>query len=144
MSDRVFALVIILVALAYIASAIQLQTSFLSDPVGTKTFPILVGSVAVLCGGVIFFRPAEEPQWPGLRTLMSLGFSLLVLIAFALSLKPAGFLIPTAIAAGLLSYQIKPSPVVSAVIGVGLSVGLFVIFKYLLGLGLQPFPKGWV
>ena len=143
MSDRVFGLVVILVALAYIASATQIQTSFLSDPVGSKTFPILIGSVAVLCGGVILFRPDEEPAWPALRTLLSLGISLIILIAFALSLRPAGFLIPTAIAAGLLSYQITPRKGPAAIIGLGLSVGLFVLFKYALGLGLQPFPRDW-
>ena len=143
MSDRVFGLVVILVALAYIASATQIQTSFLSDPVGSKTFPILIGSVAVLCGGVILFRPDEEPEWPALRALLSLGISLLILIVFALSLRPAGFLIPTAIAAGLLSYQITPRKVPAAFIGIGLSVGLFVLFKYALGLGLQPFPRDW-
>ncbi len=143
MSDRVFALVVMLVALAYIASATQIQTSFLSDPVGSQTFPILVGAVAVVCGGVILFRPAEEPKWPGLRGLLSLGFSLLVLILFALALKPAGFLIPTAVAAALLSYQIKPRVFPSAVIGAALSAGLFVIFKYVLGLGLKPLPPSW-
>jgi len=141
MSDRVFALVVILVALAYIASATQIQASFMSDPVGAKTFPMLIGAVGILCGAVIFFRPAAEPGWPGGRSLLSLLFSLLVLIGFALLLRPGGFLIPTALAAGLLSYQIRPKPVQSLLIGVGLSLGLFIVFKHGLGLGLQPLPK---
>ena len=144
MSDRVFGLVVILVALAYIASATQIQSSFMSDPVGSKTFPVLIGAVAALCGGMIVFRPDKEPEWPILRTLLSLGLSLLVLILFALALKPLGFLIPTAVAAGILSYQINPKKVAAAVTGVGLSVGLFVLFKYLLGLGLQPIPRSWM
>ena len=40
MSDRLFGLVIIAVALGFIASAAQIQQSFLTDPVGPKTFPI--------------------------------------------------------------------------------------------------------
>ncbi len=144
MTDRVFGLVVILVALAYIASATQIQTSFMADPVGSKTFPMIIGAVAVLCGGVIVFRPDTEPEWPVLRTLLSLGLSLLVLVVFALTLRPLGFLIPTAIAAGLLSYQITPKKWAAALTGLGLSVGLFVLFKYLLGLGLQPFPKSWM
>ena len=144
MTDRVFGLVVILVALAYIASATQIQTSFMADPVGSKTFPMIVGAVAVLCGGMIVFRPDTEPEWPVLRTLVSLGLSLLILVVFALALRPLGFLIPTAIAAGLLSYQITPRKWVAALTGLGLSVGLFVLFKYALGLGLQPFPKSWM
>ena len=144
MTDRVFGLVVILVALAYIASATQIQTSFMADPVGSKTFPMIVGAVAVLCGGVIVFRPDTEPEWPVLRTLLSLGLSLLVLVVFALALRPLGFLIPTAVAAGLLSYQITPRKWAAALTGLGLSVGLFALFKYALGLGLQPFPKSWM
>ena len=116
----------------------------MADPVGSKTFPMIIGAVAVLCGGVIVFRPDTEPEWPVLRTLLSLGLSLLVLVVFALTLRPLGFLIPTAIAAGLLSYQITPKKWAAALTGLGLSVGLFVLFKYLLGLGLQPFPKSWM
>ena len=48
-------LVATLVALAYIASATQIQTSFLTDPVGPKTFPILVGVVAAI--GLSFVIP---------------------------------------------------------------------------------------
>lgn len=140
-SDRVFGLVVIVVALAYIASAFQIQTSFMSDPVGSKTFPILVGVVAMLCGGVMMFRPDPEPDWPSARTLLSIGLSVVVMVAYAYSLKPFGFLLPTAVASAILSYQIAPRPVPATITGVGLSVGLFVVFRYLLGLGLVPFPK---
>ena len=141
-SDRIFGLVVILVALAYIASAFQIQTSFMSDPVGSKTFPILIGIVAALCGGVMVFRPDEEPEWPALRTLLSLLISVVILVLYAYALKPLGFLIPTAIAAGILSYQIANKVVFAVLSGLGLSVGLFLLFKFALGLGLVPFPKG--
>ena len=49
-SDRVFGLVVVIGALWYIWSALQIQASFMSDPVGSKTFPILLGAVAILCG----------------------------------------------------------------------------------------------
>ena len=48
-SDRIFGLVAALVALAYIVSATSIQTSFLSDPVGPKVFPIAIGVIAMLC-----------------------------------------------------------------------------------------------
>lgn len=140
-SDRVLGLIVILVALAFMASALQIQASFMSDPVGSKTFPLLIGGVAVLCGGVMIFRPDEEPDWPELRTLLSLLVSVVVMVAYAYSLKPLGFLIPTAITAAILSYQISPRPVFAALAGIGLSIGLFLLFRYALGLGLVPFPK---
>lgn len=140
-SDRIFGLVVVLVALAYIASATQIKTSFLSDPVGAKAFPMLVGSVAALCGFIMIWRPDEEPEWPELRTLGALAVSVVVLLAYAFLLKPLGFLVPTAIVAGVLSYQINPRAIPAAIAGVGLSVGLFTVFKFILGLGLVGLPR---
>ena len=143
-SDRIFGLVVILAALAYIASALQIQTSFISDPVGSKTFPILVASVAIVCAGVMVFAPDADPEWPEGRMLLSLLFSVGLLVAYAYALRPLGFLLPTAIAAGVLSYQIAPNARVAAITGVGLSVGMFVLFRFGLGLSLFAVPRGWL
>lgn len=141
-SDRLFGLVALFVALAYIASATQIQTSFLADPVGPRSFPILVGAVAAISSLVMIFRPDPDPDWPVLRTWGSLAVAVVVLVGYAYSLKPMGFIVPTAIAAAILSYQISPNRKMAALSGAGLSVGLFILFKFALGLGLVAFPKG--
>ncbi|MGE4610154.1 MAG: tripartite tricarboxylate transporter TctB family protein [Paracoccaceae bacterium] len=143
-SDRIFGLVMAIVALAYIASATQIQTSFLSDPVGPKTFPILIGVVCAISAMFMVFKPDAEPDWPVLRTFGALCFAVFVLVAYAYALRPFGFLMPTAVAAGVLSFQISPKVKTAALSGLGLSIGLFVIFKYALDLGLVPFPKSWM
>jgi putative tricarboxylic transport membrane protein len=140
-SDRIFGLVATAVALAYIASATQAQTSFLTDPVGPKGFPILIGIVWAISGIFMVLRPDKEPDWPVRRTFIALAFAVIVLIGYAYALKPLGFLLPTAVAAGILSYQISPKPKHATLAGVGLSVGLFIIFKFALGLGLVAIPK---
>ncbi len=142
-SDRIFGLVMLFVALGYIASATQIQTSFLSDPVGPKAFPMLIGAVAALCSLVMIVKPDPDPEWPAARTWAALAVAVIVLICYAYALKPLGFVIPTMLAAGILSYQISPRPVPAALSGIGLSVGLFILFKFALGLGLVAFPKGW-
>lgn len=142
-SDRIFGLVVLMVALAFIASATQIQTSFMSDPVGPSAFPILVGVVAGICGLVLMIRPDPDPEWAKGRTLLALLVAVVVLIAYAYSLKPFGFLIPTAITAAILSYQISPRIVPASLAGLGLSGGLFVLFKFALDLGLVAFPKAW-
>ncbi len=143
-SDRIFGLVTLLVALGYFASATQIQTSFLSDPVGPKAFPMLVAGVAGICALVMIFKPDPDPTWPSLGTFGALAIAVVVLVCYAYSLKPLGFLLPTAVTAGILSYQISGRAKVSALAGVGLSVGLFCLFKFALGLGLVAFPKGLV
>ena len=140
-SDRIFGVIAALVALAYIASATQIETGFMTDPVGPKGFPLLIGIIAAISSIMIVLRPDEEPTWPGLRTIGALLFSVVVLICYAYALKPMGFLVPTALAAGILSYQISPGIKSAFGAGLGLSVILFIIFKYALGLGLYAFPK---
>ncbi len=142
-SDRLFGVVVILGALAYAAGALQIQTSFMSDPVGSKTFPLILATVAALCGLVMIVKPDADPEWPSVSTLGSLLISVAVMVGYAYTIKPLGFMIPTAICAAILSFQISPRTVPAVVTGIGLSIGLFLVFKYALGLGLQPFPKGW-
>lgn len=141
-SDRIFGLVVLMAALAFIASATQIQTSFLSDPVGPKAFPMIIGAIAGLCGLVLMIRPDPDPEWAKGRTLIALLIAVIVLIGYAYALKPLGFLIPTAITAAILSYQISPRAGPAAIAGIGLSVGLFLLFKFALGLGLEAFAKG--
>ncbi len=143
-SDRIFGLLVLMVAAAYIAAATQIQTSFLSDPVGSKAFPIIIGVVAAICGFVLMVKPDPEPDWPASHTLIAILVAVVVLIAYAYALKPMGFLIPTAIAAAILSYQISPRAMPSAIAGISLSIGLFSLFKFVLGLGLVAFPKGLI
>ena len=143
MSDRLFGLTAILVALGYIFSATSIQTSFLSDPVGPKSFPYAVGGLAVLAALAIVIKPDDDPEWPSLATFGRLLIAVMVLVGYAYTLTPLAFVIPTAVTAGLLSYQIRPRALPAALTGVGLSGGLFILFKFALGLGLYAFPRNW-
>ena len=141
MSDRITGLIVAVLALAFAASASQLEEPFFADPLGPKAFPLLISAVAFLAGASMVMRPDAEPAWPGLATLMRLAVAMVILVAYAYALKPLGFLVPTAIASAALSYQIRPRAVQSFIIGLALAGGLFVIFKYVLGLGLFALPR---
>ncbi len=142
-SDRIFGLGVIVVALAYIAGAAQTQIGFLSDPVGSRTFPYLVGGIAALCGAYICFRPDADPVWPELATIGRLLVAAAVMYLFTLALKPFGFIVPAAFASAALSYLISPRLLTAAISGVGLSIGLFLIFNFGLGLSLSAFGRAF-
>ena len=145
MSDRLLGVVAVLAGLGYAFAATGIQTSFLSDPVGPKAFPVALGGIIALCGALIAIKPDEPgPAWPGARTWGALGLAVLVLTGYAYALVPLGFLIPTAIAAGVLSYQIRPRPVAAVLTGIGLSLGLFALFRFVLGLSLAGVPRAWL
>lgn len=140
-SDRVFGAVVVLGALAYIASASQITQPFFADPLGSRTFPILVGIVAGICGVVMMISPDEEPDWPEGQSLVSLAVATAVLVGYAYALKPMGFLLPTAVAAAVISYLITPRPAAAAISGICISIGLFLLFRYVLGLSLFGLPR---
>ncbi len=143
LGDRLFGLIVCAGALAYAVSALDIQVGFMSDPVGSKTFPLLVAAVAALCGLVMIVRPDDDPAWPSGPSLLSLTICCATLLGYAFALKPGGFLLPTAIAAGILSRQIRPDPRFAVVVGTSLSLTLFLIFKYILGLSLFAWPR-WI
>lgn len=144
MSDRLFGLIVLIASVAYFMAAANIPTSFLVDPVGPKVFPRLVSGIAALCALLIMLRPDDEPAWPGVATWFRLMIALLVLIAYAYTLKPLGFLIPTAVAAGVLSFQIHSRALPAILTGIGLSAGLFMLFKFALGLSLFAVPRSWM
>ncbi|MCV3271546.1 tripartite tricarboxylate transporter TctB family protein [Roseobacter sinensis] len=134
-SDRIFSLVCLITAVAYIAAATQIQTNPFSGEFLPKLFPLMIGGVAALCSLTIMFRPDPDPNWPPARTWGAMAVAVLVLCVYAVMITPLGFILPTAIAAGILSYQISPRVKPAILSGIGLSLGLFVLFKFALGLG---------
>lgn len=134
-SDRIFGLIILITAVAYIAAATQIQTNFFSGEFLPKLFPLLIGSVAALAALVLVFRPDPDPDWPASATWINMAVAVGVLAVYAVLLTPLGFIAPTIVAAAILSYQISGRFGPSALSGLGLALGLFVLFKYALGLG---------
>ncbi len=134
----------ILLALGYALSASTIQVPLFPDPMGPKSFPYLIAGGIIITGLFMVLKPDPEADWPETRTLLSLAVAIVVMVGYAYALKPLGFIVPTAIAAGVLSYQLSPRPAFAALTGIGLSIGLFVLFRYALGLGLVPFPKGMI
>jgi putative tricarboxylic transport membrane protein len=72
--------------------------------------------------------------------LLNLGIALVAMFAYAMLVKPLGFILPTIIVSGILSYQINPKPQLAVATGLGLGVGLYVMFKFILGLSLKGLP----
>lgn len=134
-SDRIFGLVALITAVAYIAAASQIQTNMFSGELLPKLFPMLIGGVAVICALFMVFKPDADPDWPPTATWLNMALAVVVLSIYAVLLIPLGFIGPTIVAAAILSYQISPRVGPAIASGIGLSLGLFVLFKYALDLG---------
>jgi putative tricarboxylic transport membrane protein len=134
-ADRIFGLVALVTAVAYLAAATQIETNMFSGEFLPKLFPYLIGSVAAVCALFMVFKPDPDPEWPVAGTWLNMALAVAVLAVYAVLLTPLGFVLPTIFAAGILSYQISPRAIPAMLSGLGLSLGLFVLFKYALGLG---------
>ena len=142
-SDRILGAVGLALGVAFIWGATLIETGFIVDPLGPKTFPTIIGSVLVLGSLYVLVRPDPEPAWPALGGLLEIAGGVVVLVAYTLALEPLGFVISTAVAAALLSWRLGSTPLGGLISGVGISVGIYVVFHLILGLSLARGPWGF-
>ncbi|WP_114390017.1 tripartite tricarboxylate transporter TctB family protein [Notoacmeibacter marinus] len=143
MSDRIFGGIGLILALFYGWQAAIIQESFLTDTVGPKMFPFIIAAMMGLSSVYFLLKPDPEPHWPRAGRLAEIGLAALVLAAYAELLPVAGFLISTAIAAAYLTWRLGSGLIESLIIGIGTSVGIYVIFRLVLGLSLARGPFGF-
>ena len=143
MSDRIFGIVCIVLAGLFIWQATLIETGFIVDPLGPKAFPIVVGVVLALGGVYPLVKPDPPPDWPAAGRVLEIVFAVAVMITYALFLPDAGFVLSTAVAAALLGWRLGSNPVVAAISGVVIAVGIYVIFHLILGLSLARGPWGF-
>jgi putative tricarboxylic transport membrane protein len=136
MSDRLLGGISILLALAIIYGAWQIETGMMLDPLGPRTFPMIIGAVLAIASVYLLVRPDPEPDWPARRRALEILLAVGVMIAYALLLEPLGFILASALAVFVLSWRLGGSLGTSAVVGVGVSLLIYVVFHTILGLSL--------
>ncbi|MBV7377590.1 tripartite tricarboxylate transporter TctB family protein [Maritimibacter dapengensis] len=143
MSDRIFGVVGLLLAIGFAVAALNIEESFLSDAVGPSGFPLIVAAVLGLSSIVIAIKPDAAPHWPSLGRLAELLAAVVMMVLYAELLPVAGFVIATAVAAAYLSWRLGSGILASVLTGVGSSVGIYVIFHLIFGLSLATGPLGF-
>ncbi|MFZ3584070.1 tripartite tricarboxylate transporter TctB family protein [Loktanella sp. DJP18] len=143
MTDRIFGVVGLLLAIGYALTAMTIQESFLSDAVGPKAFPIIIATVLGLSSLVIALRPDTSPSWPSLGRLAEILAAAVVMVLYAELLPVLGFIIATFLASAYLTWRLGSEVIGSLMIGVGTSLGIYVIFHLVLGLSLARGPLGF-
>ena len=136
MGDRTLGAIGLVLSLFYIWQATQIQLSFISDPVGPRTFPIIICVLMAIASVVMIVMPDPTPHWPPLRGMIEIGLAVVVMFIYASLLPTLGFLIATALAATFLTWRLGTPPLQSVLIGVAISIGIYIVFKLILGLSL--------
>lgn len=139
MSDRLLGALAIIVAIAMIVGAWQIQTGMMMDPLGPRSFPIIIAVILAVSGLYPLLRPDPEPDWPARGRALEIVLAVVVMIAYALLLEPLGFIIASALAVFVLSWRLGGSPLGAVAIGIGVALLIYVVFHLILGLSL---PRG--
>ena len=135
-SDRIFGVCAMALGAGYVWLALRIETPFAVDPLGPRTFPVIVGTTLALAGLWPLLLPDPEPAWPRGRALRDLAATVLVLVLYATFVDELGFVPSTALAAAFLCRQLGGGVVESLVFGAACALGLRLVFVNLLGLSL--------
>ena len=142
-SDRIFATIVLAASLGMMWAATQIEESFIQDPLGPKSFPMLIAALMAVSAVVMFLKPDADPHWPGLYKFLELVATTGVLIAYAQLLPIAGFVLATTCASAFLTWRLGGTARQSAIGGVSTAVGIFVLFQYALGVNMAKGPWGF-
>ena len=143
MSDRIFGLFGLALAVFYLWAASIIPDSFMVDVIGPRAFPYIIGIVLAICAIYFLLRPDAEPDWPILANLIEILFATAVMFLYAWSLSKVGFAIATVFATAYLSWRLGTRPLNALITGVATSAGIYVVFRLILGLSLAKGPLGF-
>ena len=143
MSDRIFGLFGLALAAFYLWATSIIPDSFMTDVIGPRAFPYMIGIVIAICSLYFLLRPDAEPDWPILRNLIEILFATAVMFLYAWALSKVGFVIATVFATAYLSWRLGTRPLNALITGVATSAGIYVVFRLILGLSLAKGPLGF-
>jgi putative tricarboxylic transport membrane protein len=143
MGDRMLGGVGLALAALYLWQTTQIEESFISDPVGPKGFPFIIGALMGLSSLAILVRPDAPPRWPAAGRLLEIAIAVLVFVLYAQLLPVLGFVIATALGSAYFSWRLGAAPLAAAIAGVSIAVGIYAVFHLALGLNLAKGPLGF-
>lgn len=146
MADRIFAGVLLLVALGYTFLAFTaIRAPFQYDPIGPEGWPRLLGIVAILCTGYIVLRPDVHSMGVNAATIGRLAVLIGLLMAYAAAFQPLGFILSTWAFCTVLAVILGAQPVRAVVFGAAAGILGYVVCTVLLDLNLPAgILKPWL
>jgi len=138
-ADRISGACLVALGVAVGVEASTFEVAFLTDPVGPKALPYLAAGIFVGAGVLLLGRPGPPPAWPAARVLARLAGATAAFLLYGLVLRPLGFTLATTLAVGTLSTLFEGPVRKSFGAALVLSVALWYLFVWVLGL---PLPLG--
>ncbi|GAB3477704.1 tripartite tricarboxylate transporter TctB family protein [Marinomonas epiphytica] len=136
-NDRVFGMLMLLLAVAYGYEATQFPIPFGGhETVGPNTFPIILSIVLGVSSVYMIVRPDPDTPWAPVSMLIELAVVSLSIMVFAWAIEPLGFLISATLVVSFLCWRMGVTVTKSLITGVASSVFIFFLFNTVLELSL--------
>jgi len=137
MTDRLFSLLLALMALLYGLSAHQIRVPFAYDPLGPKPLPLTLAALLLLLASILFCCPLDtSDQKTKQRAVLHL---LTILVFYQVAWTYLGFLLATTISLYFLSRLFLCSWMEGLMTSLVLSVTCYGLFHFILEI---PLPLG--
>ncbi|ROO28061.1 tripartite tricarboxylate transporter TctB family protein [Salinisphaera japonica] len=135
-NDRIFAGLLLVLAIGFGAMALAMHVPFAYDPLGPTAFPLILSGALGVMSITLMLRPAAGTGLPGGRVGAQLVGVLVVLIAYAALFTRAGYLASTVVAMIVLARIFGATWVKAIISGVVLTAASYGLFVWALGIVL--------
>lgn len=139
LSDRLFGILMVIMAITYAYLASQLDEPFGDEGILPNTFPYILSIILGVSGLWLSVKPQPGESWPHGKLWLELIMNVAVLLLFAFLLERLGFLLAAILCAGFISWRMGAKLHTAYLTAIGYSLGLYLIFDRGLGLAL---PSG--
>ncbi len=134
-SDRKYAIVMLLFSLGYLYMSASLETDL--DPVNEKYYPYMLSLAMIgLSVALLIFPSKHTTTWPGWQQIWKISFLAVVVLVYSLALAHIGFLILASVLMGVCMWLFGASRKWIVPVSIIVSVSFYLIFDRLLGLNL--------
>lgn len=140
-ADRIVGLIILAFGAGYLWAAISMPSATIGDPLGHKTFPVILGGLMIFLGSSLLVKPGRDTEYSPLkRTFISVILLAGLLGAYGYSLPILGYPLGTFLFLFITSRLIgERSWIFGLLLSAGLSLGIFILFTKILDI---PLPLG--
>jgi len=140
-ADRIVGLIIFAFGAGYLLAAISMPSATIGDPLGHKTFPVILGGLMIFLGSSLLVKPGRDTEFSPLeRTFISVILIAGLLGAYGYSIQSLGYPLGTFLFLFITSRLIgERAWILGLLLSAGLSLGIFILFTKILDI---PLPLG--
>lgn len=133
--DRKYAIVMLVISIAYCVSALLLDTDF--EPVNEKYYPFVLSVLMIISSIGLFIWPSSHStSWPKWRNVQKIGITFCAILLYSLVLQSIGFIIAATFLMAICMWVFEAKKNWIVPVSIITSISFYIIFDRLLGLNL--------